>query len=365
MAAQGAGRPNMRQALESAGAHFLNLVEIGIVKTFIDYKVFDQIVDEGDIAISEVAVKVGGEEALLERFSNYLIAAGILASTAPGRIAHTERSRAYRTGEIAAGFIVHVYNLFLRPMARWTEYFETNGLAEPKDAHKIPLGLATGHPDSDMYGVLDAEPKLAVLFNRAQAGSASIYSLKGVYDFGWLQKAPTQPGERPAIVDIGGGSGLALRDILVDNPFVPPEQCAVLDLPKTIEQTKSQLNEDLRSVRLIGGTMFETLPQPVRGALIYQFRRVLSDFLDNAIVQALKQVREACAPDSRVLIIEELLHPNQSKFSLAQDISVMNFGGKRRSEAMFRKLAAQAGFNVNAVYRGPATDFGVVELLPA
>ncbi|KAJ8119795.1 hypothetical protein O1611_g10530 [Lasiodiplodia mahajangana] len=49
--------PNVRQALESAGGHYMNLVEFGILKTFIDFKVFDAIPYEGDISIADLAVK--------------------------------------------------------------------------------------------------------------------------------------------------------------------------------------------------------------------------------------------------------------------------------------------------------------------
>ncbi|KAJ5630743.1 O-methyltransferase [Penicillium longicatenatum] len=364
MTASTAGRPDIRQALEATGAHYLNLVEIGILKTFVDYKVFDAIPDEGAISYPDLATKVAGEAELLERFCNYLVAAELLTSPTPGQVAHTDRSRAYRTGEIPAGFIVHVCNFFLRPVARWTEYFERNGLKEPKDARNIPLGLGTGHPDLDLYGILDAEPKLAHMFNRAQAGSASIYSLKGVYDFTWMEKELPKLNDGPAIVDVGGGSGLALKGILSDNTFLSAEKCAVFDFPKTIEQTKSQLDPALASVQLVGGSMLEPIPDTLRGALIYQFRRVLSDLLDKDIVLALTQVRASCTPDTRVLIIEELLKPNASKFTIAQDISVMNFGGKRRSESMFRELATQAQFRVNAVFNDESTDFGVLELLP-
>ncbi len=363
MASSSSDRPNVRQALELAGVHFLNLVELGILKTFIDYKVFDLIPEEASISLQDLAAKTGGEEALLERFSNYLIAAAILKSPTPGHVAHTARSHAYKTGGIAAMFLVHVHTFLLHPVACWPAFFEKNGLREPKHANVIPLGLATGHPDLGLYDVLDAEPKLAELFNRAQAGSAGIYSLKNVYDFGWMQAALARSGkERVAIVDIGGGSGLALRDIVADNTFLDAAQCAVLDLPKTIAGAKRK--DSLGSIQPIPGSMLEPLPQPIRNAVVYQFRRVLSDFLNDAIVLALENARAACGLDSRVLIIEELLHGKRSKFFLAQDISVMNFGGKRRSEAMFRKLAEQAGFRVNAVFEDDTSEFGVLELIP-
>lgn len=72
-------------------------------------------------------------------------------------------------------FVVHVYTFLLRPMASCSAYFDANGLAEPKTPDSIPLGWATGHPHLSLYGILDAEPALASLFNRAQAGSAGIY----------------------------------------------------------------------------------------------------------------------------------------------------------------------------------------------
>ncbi|KAI0447631.1 O-methyltransferase-domain-containing protein, partial [Xylaria telfairii] len=270
----------------------------------------------------------------------------------------------YRSTEVAAGFISHVYNFFLRPMASWTAYFEKNGLAEPKNAHVIPLGLGTGHPELDLYGVLDAEPNLAQLFNGAQQRSAAIYSIKGVYDFSWMQGVLSQSGsDRPAVVDVGGSHGLALRDILNDNAFIPASQCTVFDLPKTIEQAKNNMDGDLRFVQFVGGTMLEPLPQTIKGAVVYQFRRVLSDFVDKDIVLALSRVREACASDSRVLLIEELVKPGRGKFAIAQDISVMNFGGKRRSEAMWRSLAKEAGFQVNALFEDLKSEFAVIELI--
>lgn len=357
--------PDVRLALKSAGSHFLSLVELGVLKTFIDHKVFDAIPDEGDISLDELAEAVRGEAALLERFSNYLVAAGVLGrSDESGRIHHTDRSRGLRGDGIAAMFIVHVYTFLLGPLASWPAYFEKHGLAEPKSADAIPLGLATGHPDLGLYEVLDAEPKLARLFNKAQILSAGIYPLKGLYDFGWIEpklkaaSSSSRDAQRPAIVDIGGSTGLALRQILADYPFVPASRCAVLDLPKTVAEAT-----DPQGLRMVGGSMLEPLPVSIRGAVVYQFRRVLSDFLDHDIVLALKNTRDACAPDSRVLIVEELLHPQRSTFFLAQDISVMNFGGKRRSQAMFTKLAEEAGFKVNAVFENDGMEVGVLELV--
>nr|A0A2Z5XAK6.1 RecName: Full=Methyltransferase phm5; AltName: Full=Phomasetin biosynthesis cluster protein 5 [Pyrenochaetopsis sp.]BBC43188.1 methyltransferase [Pyrenochaetopsis sp.] len=355
---------DVRAALQSAGAHYMNLIEFGILKVFIDHQIFDHIPAEGSISVTDLATRTKAEVSLLQRFSDYLVASEVLASPAPHELAHTTRSLSYRSEEIAAGFVSHVYHFFLRPMATWTAYFEENGLREPKDAKTIPLGLATGHPEEDLYGVLDKEPRLAYMFNVAQARSAAIFPMKGLYDFAWLREALEDHigAESPAIVDIGGSHGLALKELLAENPFIPSKRCAVLDFPQTVEQAQQNLDEDLRDIHFIGGSMLEPLPVALHAAGIYQFRRVLSDFVDKDIILALEQVRRVCAPYSRVLIIEELVKASRDKFAIAQDISVLNFGGKRRSEADWHQLASQAGLQVRHVFEQTETAFAVVEL---
>ena len=82
----------------------------------------------------------------------------------------------------------------------------------------------------------------------------------------------------------------------------------------------------------------------------------------------LKHMREACAPDSRILIVEELLQNNPTPLNVAQDIFFINLGGKRRNGRMFQELAAQVGLRVSGLYTGENseghTDVGVVELVP-
>ncbi|ATY61559.1 O-methyltransferase, putative [Cordyceps militaris] len=364
MTGQDNGATSIRQALESASAHYMNLVEFGILKVFIDFKIFDNIPVDGAISIADLAAKTGGQEQLIRRFADYLVASEVLAAPSADTLAHTARSTSYRSTELAANFITHVYQFFLRPMAAWSAYFEAHGLAEPGDARAIPLGLGTGHATLDLYGVLDAEPKMAQLFNRAQERSAGIYSMKGVYDFGWMEEMLVARPARPAIVDVGGGHGLALQEIMAEHAFVPPSQCTVLDLPKTIEvaTARAASSDVLAAVRFLPGTMLDAFPAEVQGALVYLFRRVLSDFVDKDIVLALGRARAAGAPDSRIILVEELVKPGRGKFAIAQDIAVLNFGGKRRSEGMWRELAALAGLQISAVYEDGKSEYAVLEL---
>lgn len=93
---------------------------------------------------------------------------------------------------------------------------------------------------------------------------------------------------------------------------------------------------------------------------------MLNDWPDEACVTILGQLREACSPDSRVLVAENLVSDKASVSvgHCAIDLFMMNFGGKRRTEDAYTRLAERAGFQVSAVARDKMSDFAVIEMLP-
>lgn len=68
-------------------------------------------------------------------------------------------------------------------------------------------------------------------------------------------------------------------------------------------------------------------------------------------MKILSNVREACAPDSKVLVSEQLLPETPHLGLAALDIFMMNTGGKRRPESLYRELASRAGLKVVAIHR--------------
>ncbi|KAK0383744.1 hypothetical protein NLU13_9655 [Sarocladium strictum] len=348
-------RARVREAYLHAGLYAYAIGEFALIKVFIDYKVFDTIPDEGDISVSELALKVGGEQEILDRFVLQLTMAEVLKSPGPGRVAHTPKSKLYKSNTLEAGLICHCFNMLLRPLAQLPTFFKQHGLASPKNSKVTPFGMALGHPDWDVYQILDNDPALYNQFNGVLKGLGTMYSLKGVYDFGWLQD---NLGEtQPAIVDIGGSSGLALKDILAHNPFIPADRCVLYDLPPVVENTRNTCDDSLKSIQFVGGSIFEPFPESLRGAAVYQFRRILNDFTDDDVLRALKSAREAAAPDTRILIIEEMLNPGRHALNVGMDVFLMLVGGKKRNAAMFSDLAVRAGLRLNAEYRDVSSEF--------
>lgn len=144
--------------------YFYSMVEVGVVKFFVDHQIFRAIPHEDNASVSyeELASKVGVELALLERLLNFLIAAEVLSAPAPGRVAHTVRSKIFMR-EDASRFYQHVFDFFLVSAAHWPEYFNTHGPTEPKYANRAPYGLAAGFPDKTLYEILDTMPQVSTL----------------------------------------------------------------------------------------------------------------------------------------------------------------------------------------------------------
>ncbi|KAK7921537.1 hypothetical protein PG985_009559 [Apiospora marii] len=346
--------------------YFYSMVEVAVVKFFLDHQIFRAIPCEDDASIchEELASKSGVELSLLVRFLNFLIAAGVLSAPKPGHVAHTTPSMIWLR-EDASCFFQHIFDFFFVSAARWPEYFDTYGPNEPKHANQAPYGLASGFPGRNLYEILDTMPQKAASFNATMALAVAEMPVTGTYDFSWVDSnvsdGPT--GDRRAIlVDVGGGKGQALKAILEENPHIPADRCVLQD--NVDEVVKQDRDGVMNTVGKQVVNFFDE--QPVKGALVYHVRRVLNDWPDEACFTILRRLREACAPDSRVLVAENLLPP-QALGSIdlcAVDLFMMNFGGKRRTEENYAHIASSAGFRISSVSWADPSKFAVIEMVP-
>lgn len=93
-------------------------------------------------------------------------------------------------------------------------------------------------------------------------------------------------------------------------------------------------------------------------------RMILHDYADRVGINILKNLAEAMAPDSRVLICEMVLpsRVTEADFPAAVlDQAVMTMGGKERTERGFGKMLEEAGMELVRVWRVPGVPGGCVE----
>ncbi|MGP4029496.1 methyltransferase [Actinomadura sp. 3N407] len=166
------------------------------------------------------------------------------------------------------------------------------------------------------------------------------------------------------IVDVGGGHGVVLAEILTANPGT---RGVLYDLPGAIADAEDgPLHTALAEnrCRMIAGTFFESVPP---GCDAYVLCHVVQAWDDDRAVRILTNCRRAMGPGSRLLLGEGPLHegPSPSRMKwLDLEMLVMTRGGLQRTQSQYEDLFQRAGLRPTGVpARGPT--FSVLEARPA
>lgn len=109
----------------------------------------------------------------------------------------------------------------------------------------------------------------------------------------------------------------------------------------------------------------ETILTLHTGALAYYIRRCLHDYGDADSVRILSHLRAAMSPDSRCVIVEQVMGNPPSAMSAATDILMGVIGGKERTLGCWREVTAQAGLKIREVYYAKGSETAVIECVVA
>jgi SAM-dependent methyltransferase len=159
------------------------------------------------------------------------------------------------------------------------------------------------------------------------------------------------------IVDVGGGTGAMLAEILRTRPAL---RGTLVDLPGTVARAAEtfQAAGVADRVTTLGQSFFDPLPA---GADLYLLKGVLNDWPDAETIAILRRCAEAARPNGRVVTLSGVA-PDDAPRRLT--IEMMLVGGRTNTVAEFRQLARQADLEVVAAERQPSGRF-VVECRPA
>ncbi len=157
------------------------------------------------------------------------------------------------------------------------------------------------------------------------------------------------------VVDVGGGTGAMLAEILRAHPSV---RGTLVDLPRTVARSES-IFEDAGvadRVTTVGQSFFDPLPP---GADLYLLRGILNDWPDRETISILRRCAEAARPNGRVVVLKSV-SPDGARSGLT--IEMVLLGGKHRTLSEFQELARAAGLDIVAA--GPqASGYYVVECI--
>lgn len=237
---------------------------------------------------------------------------------------------------------------------------------EPDDPLRNPYTYRHGMDGSPVWAIMAQFPDRLKAFQLGFMSQEDSVPIMGFYDYSALYDAGND-GDRATLVDVGGGQGQSILQILKAFPVLQANRMVLQDLPEPIKQSQESklLPEGVTAMVHDFWT-----PQPVKGAKAYLLRRIIHDYSDENCVKLLSHLRDAMLPDSRVLIADMVMPKRVYEADLpaaAMDNCVMVMGGKERTEEAFRKILEDAGLNLVKVWQsreGGATGNLVEARLP-
>jgi hypothetical protein len=219
----------------------------------------------------------------------------------------------------------------------------------------VLTSVLTGRPafegifGAPCFDYLRAHPQAARIFNEGMASLAEMENEPIARSYRFPARA--------RVVDVGGGRGGFLVEVLKANPSV---RGVLYDRPEVVKSP--QLLEAAGVIdrcAVVGGNFFESLPL---AAEVYVFKRVLHDWDDDTCVALLRRCRSAMSAGGRVLVIDAVIPPGNDPHpaKIVDLIVLASRTGRERTESEFRALFAAAGLRLSRVLPTPS-ELSIVE----
>jgi hypothetical protein len=292
----------------------------------------------GASAIDALAAAAGCDAHALQAVLRHLVDKGLFEEPASGRFLLTKAGRGLLDPATRLGLDLDgIGGRFAYAWGTLPTYVRT-GRAGYRDLFGLPF-----------WEDLDAHPALAASFDRLMGPAGHGPPDPEVLIDGDWESVRT-------VVDVGGGTGALLAEILRRRPRV---RGTLVDLPRTVARSGEIFGAAgvAGRVTTVGQSFFDPLPA---GADLYVLKSVLNDWPDAEAVAIMRRCAEAARPGGRMAILGGVTADDAP---IGLTIEMVLLGGKHRPLSEFRALAREAGLSVHASGRQPSGRF-VVECRP-
>ena len=284
-------------------------------------------IEAGNAGIGSLAAAAGADRDSLYRVLRHLVSKGLFLEPSPGRFALNETARGLlgESGRLGldldsfGGRMAHAWGTLL------------SAVRTGKPAYHEAFGRG-------FWEDLEAHPVIAAAFD-ALMGPAG----HGAPDWRVLVD-PADWASVKTVVDVGGGTGALLAEILRAQPEV---RGTLVDLPRTVARSGELFAAAgvADRVTTVAQSFFDPLP---RGSDLYVLKNVLNDWPDREAIAILKRCAEAASPSGRVVAFNGAGPGEEASPELLMMVLV---GGRGRTLDEFRAMAHEAGLEVTAVGR--------------
>lgn len=325
-ASHGAESQPAEQIMQFASGYIVSASLYGVTKLGIA-----DLLKSGAKHVSELAQKTGSNEDALYRVMRALSSIGIFQENPVRTFSQTPCSKLLCAGEANS----------LRDMVLWwTDPFHFEVYREMAHA------LRTGETITEkIYGLpcfeyLEKNKEVGDRFNNAMTGFSAtlVAAALEVYDFSWLA--------RKTLIDVAGGHGMALTEILKK---YPDARGVLFDLEHVVSGAKSRIESQGLASRCATthGDFFKAVPE----GDAFLMKHIIHDWNDERASTILRNIHRAARAGSRVVLIESVLAPgNEPHLAKWIDLEMLLLpGGRERTEQEYRDLFAGAGFRLTRV----------------
>lgn len=296
------------------------------------------LLQDGPHSIAELARSTGAHLPALYRVLRTLAGHGIFAEATPGCFGLTPAAAILQSGRKDS----------IRDAVRMIGDMTGDGPWWNAVGH-LRHSVMTGQPAWD-YVV--GTPFFTYLAQHATAGTWFDYGLANftslenaaiarAYDFSQAQR----------VVDVGGGQGGLLAEILTAYPQVTGVLC---DRPQVLAEPAALIQAGLlERCKLISIDFFQAIPT---AGDVYILKRILHDWNDEHAVHILRACREAMHEEARLLVIDVVLPPGNA-FHPGKVMDMLMLAlleGQERSAPEFEALFQGAGLHVSQIIPTPA-----------
>jgi SAM-dependent methyltransferase len=291
----------------------------------------------GVTAVDDLAAGAGCDARALHDVLGHLVSKGVFEATGPESFGLNEAGRAL----VGRSHFLQLDGIGGRMAYAWGT---------------LPTYVRTGGPGyADLFGLpfwedLAAHPDVAADFDALMGPvghgrpDPDVAVVRGWHGVG-------------TVVDVGGGTGAMLAEILRARPEVTG---ILVDLPATVARSAETFRAAgvADRVTTVGQSFFDALPP---GADLYLLKSVLNDWPDRETVAILRRCADAANPGGRVVVIGGVVEDAEPRRLTVETVLC---GGRNSPLGEFRELAGEAGLEVVGTGRQPSGRL-VVECRPA
>lgn len=284
------------------------------------------LIAEGHKTVEQLALSAGCHAGALDRVMSVLVSMGVFTRDYAGIFALTPLGETLRSDVPGSLRDKALFELSQPVWTAWGAFLHC---------------VRTGKPSFDevhgasIWQMIARDLEMGDIFDRFMTAQSQLHNAAIIesYDF------PTSG----VIVDIGGGRGATLAQVLARYPRA---KGVLFDLPNVVaSRANLETSRFADRCEVVGGDMMQFVPP---GGDIYIIKRVMMDLTDDEAIKVLRHCTVSMNRDGKVLVIDPLLSDgNMADRNRLVDLQMMNVtGGRCRTEEQFRDLFGASGLRL-------------------